>query len=500
MINLRNISAVLMCISTLCLMTTTTLSADDSSRTDMPSSVEKKHMKSVGYNDLDGRESLQVTVKGDWAYVGHLNRLSHQTVVHINHLTGIPEENGTSILDISDPSNPTLVAHIPNKTNLNSRSVSVVYDFKGSGKDYLVRNREGNDAWILEIFDITNRTDGISAIGKVGEITGTPVGSCAGSPCGGTLTRAHKGYFSQSGKYYASASEPGFGSGSHLIVWDLSTLPKVKTPGPADNYNHTFVGRGWIPGQKLTDTPVADTNLHHPIVDELNDVTGARVYAGYLTGGDVVAFDISNTLAPNFQFPVAWHIDTDPPGRGTHTVAPVLYDQVANFGDEALPRVYALVADEGLGSDIKCLSPVRTKNYMFDITDADRFSGGTGIPFPVETWQVPDGDFCNKGGRFGPHQFNETVNGLINRFEDKIAFFAYFNAGVRVVDISDPYNLVEVGYYIPQANERASGIDQAAQDAGEFVIHINDVDVDYRGLIYASDRVGSGFFVLEYAK
>ena len=66
------------------------------------------------------------------------------------------------------------------------------------------------------------------------------------------------------------------------------------------------------------------------------------------------------------------------------------------------------------------------------------------LPYPVDTWQVPDGDFCEKGGRFGPHQFEETVNSVLNRFENKIAYVAYFNAGVRVLDISDPYNMREL--------------------------------------------------------
>jgi hypothetical protein len=67
--------------------------------------------------------------------------------------------------------------------------------------------------------------------------------------------------------------------------------------------------------------------------------------------------------------------------------------------------------------------------YMLDITHAEE----AGSAYPVDTWQVPNGDFCEKGGRFGPHQYAETVNGMLNRFEDKIAYIAYFNAGLRVV-------------------------------------------------------------------
>ena len=71
---------------------------------------------------------------------------------------------------------------------------------------------------------------------------------------------------------------------------------------------------------------------------------------------------------------------------------------------------------------------------------------------------------------------------------------AYFNAGVRVVDLSDPYNLKEVGYYVPKTNALSHPITKGQPTA----IQINDVDIDHRGLAYASDRVGSGLFILEY--
>ena len=446
----------------------------------VPLAGQGLNVELMGHNDLQGRDALQVTVlsdaaNGDWAYVGHHDDTWAGTP-HPNPITGQLEWNGTSILDVADPTNPRLVWHIPNTVNANSRSTSVVYDYgldsDPPGRDYLIRNSQGEDSATFEIFDITSRDTDPSAIRLIAEITETPEDSC-GSGCGGTLTGAHKGWWSpDTGLYYSAANEPGFREGHHLVIFDLR-----------DPANPEYVGRGWLPGQRTSEPETSNgSNWHHPVVDEEN----SRVYGAYLGGGDVVAFDIADPSSPR----LLWHMDTEPPGRGAHTVAPIVYDEVPNFGADALPRVYALVADEATGPDIECAHPVRTKLYMLDITDAEE----TGTAYPVDTWQVPDGGFCEKGGRFGPHQFAETVNGELNRFEDKIAYVPYFNAGLRVVDISDPYNMREVGYYIPGPNENSHPI-VPGQPA---VIQINDAAIDRRGFVYASDRVGGGLFVLSY--
>src|SRR5260370_35531835 len=56
------------------------------------------------------------------------------------------------------------------------------------------------------------------------------------------------------------------------------------------------------------------------------------------------------------------------------------------------------------------------------------------------------GSFCERGGRFGAHSSNESMAPV---FYKKMAFIAFFNAGVWALDIRDPYRPIEVGYFIP---------------------------------------------------
>jgi hypothetical protein len=442
----------------------------------------------IGYHPLQGRQALQITTKSDtangsWAYIGHVpnTRTGDAT---LNPITGRQEWNGTSIVDITDPTEPILVWHIPNEHNANSRSVSVVYDYgfdsRPAGRDYLIRNVEAGDDLKFQIFDITDRATDPASIELVSEITETPENSC-GPGCGGRLiNRAHKGYWSpDSGLFYSASGEPGFRT-TLIHIWDLKD---PRTP--------RFVGRAWLPGQKEGEAGFEDQYAHHPIVDEANN----RMYAGFRIGsGHIAAWNISDPAAPQ----LIWSYDTSPPGRGPHTVSPIVYHEVPNVtaAEGALPRIYALVSDEYDG--LECNHGMKSRVYMFDITHDSN-------PMPVSTWQVPIGDFCTTGGNFGPHQHAETVNGYLNPFTDRQAWIAYMNAGVRVLDISDPQTLREVGFYIPETNAAP----RPGQDRPG-VIQLTDVDIDHRGLVYATDRsgesclgqggdcVGTGLFVFRY--
>src|SRR2546429_8455730 len=73
--------------------------------------AEAHDMELVGHDDLQGRSAYQPTIhaqRGRFiAYVGHHGGRAR------NPLTGADEDNGTSIVDVTDAARPRYLAHIP---------------------------------------------------------------------------------------------------------------------------------------------------------------------------------------------------------------------------------------------------------------------------------------------------------------------------------------------------------------------------------------------------
>ena len=130
--------------------------------------------------------------------------------------------------------------------------------------------------------------------------------------------------------------------------------------------------------------------------------------------------------------------------------------------------------------------------FFADITDETR-------PLSVSNFDVPEasGNFCSRGGRFGAHSSNESFTPIYYR---RIVFITYFNAGVRAVDIRDPYRPKEVAYYIPAITDKTDKRCVKAADGKEsckVAIQSNNVEVDDRGYIYVVDRANTGMHILE---
>jgi hypothetical protein len=119
-------------------------------------------------------------------------------------------------------------------------------------------------------------------------------------------------------------------------------------------------------------------------------------------------------------------------------------------------------------------------------------------PMVISNFQVPEasGDFCSRGGRFGTHALNES---MAPAFYKKIVFLSYFNAGVRAVDIRDPYHPKEIGYFIPAITAATDKrcVKLNGQDSCKVAIQTNNVETDDRGYIYIVDRANTGLHILE---
>jgi hypothetical protein len=73
----------------------------------------------------------------------------------------------------------------------------------------------------------------------------------------------------------------------------------------------------------------------------------------------------------------------------------------------------------------------------------------------VSHYMVPGAsEFCERGGRFGAHSSNESFAPIYNK---KLAFIAWFNAGVRAIDIRDPFNPKEVAPSSRRSRTRPTG-------------------------------------------
>ena len=84
-------------------------------------------------------------------------------------------------------------------------------------------------------------------------------------------------------------------------------------------------------------------------------------------------------------------------------------------------------------------------------------------------------------------------------FYKKLAMIAFFNAGLRVIDVRDPYTPKEIAYFIPSVTEATDKrcVQVAGTERCKVAIQTNNVETDDRGYIYIVDRANTGLHILE---
>jgi hypothetical protein len=435
-------------------------------KAEQPTQPLARKVRRLGHLDLAG--AGQVTTAGSHAYVGHIPS---------------PSQLGTSIIDISDPRDPRVVATVTlDDPQSHSHKVRVAGDImivnheRNMSKigrraeqlpaarrvlaDELKREPTAqevaakmsvsvDDLRALEEFEKRGYHNGGFKIYDVSKPS-QPRLLCHQKTGGIGVHR-----FDMDERYaYISTEMPGY-VGNILVIYDLRDPQK-----PAE------VSRWWMAGQHIAggETPTWSGRrhrLHHALR------FGNEMWASCWHGGFRVV-DVSDLAKPKTVGSYNYHPLFPEP---THTVLPLPSSsggrRIALAIDEEDQAQSASEEEARRGRAHACI-------VTFDVTDLSNIK-------PLGQFQVSelDSPFSRTpGARFGAHQFCERVSG-------NLVHAVWFGGGLRIIDVADPESPREVGHFIP---EPVTG--RAAPQS-------NDVALDARGLIYVVDRL-VGFDVLEF--
>jgi hypothetical protein len=423
-------------------------------------------VRRIGHLDLPG--AGQVFLAGDYAYLGHLPNKANL---------------GTSVVDVSDPTKPRVVASLGvGDPESHSHKVRVVGDL-------MAVNVERNN------FGIGRKAEQLPPMRQrlLGELGRAPSHAELADKLGvkeadiPRLEAAEVHAYANGGFKLFDASDPtdpreivhvktgGIGvhrfdmDGTHayistemdgfigniLVIYDIRD-PKAPTE----------VSRWWMPGQHLAggEAPTwagRECRLHHAMRE------GDHLWAGVWQAG-LRVIDISDIARPRTVGEYNYHPPFPEPSHtfmrvpfplAGRDIALAIDEEDQYYGPEEAdarrgrPHAGLWVFDVGELADIRPLA-------LYQASDAS------------SPWsQTP-------GTRFGAHQFQEHI-------DDTLVYCAWFSGGLRIVDIADPFAPREVGVFMPEPAEGA----KAPQT--------NDVDTDARGLVYIVDRV-KGFDILEF--
>jgi hypothetical protein len=250
-------------------------------------------------------------------------------------------------------------------------------------------------------------------------------------------------------------------------------------------------------GQQPGTSGTVPTDLHGMIS---TGPQGNRVYFGYGTNkGGVLQIVDRRKLIEGPKEPTPENLLAPEVGRlemsplvGAHTTYPLGKIAIPEFAKDKFGAVrdFVMIVDESLVNECQA-GEARQMVWFVDATIEAR-------PMVVSNYTPSEasGDFCARGGRFGAHSSNESTAPV---FYQKLAFVTFFNAGVRAIDIRNPYQPKEAGYFIPAITEatdkRCIKID--GQERCKIAIQSNNVETDDRGYIYVVDRANTGLHILE---
>jgi len=512
-----------------------------SAQAQVSQSAERKNMIRTGHTDLQGRPSYQPNV---------IQYPDGRTILFVGMHSGNPqpaggcpanslpnplkagspcENNGTMIVDVTDTANPVEKFLIPSPVGGQSQMARMCLGSDLTGdpnnkKVYLQRNVQGGASAGFEVWDVTDVT--------------APVMTSAIR----NIRSTHKQWWEcKSGITYAPGSKDTPIQPAGIPLWPQSQAMLVmdwKNPNATPTIIRTF----GLPGGQPGASGAVPNSLHgaistfeHPKKGQklargatADDVIGNRIYAAWGVGDDGVMtiIDRKKLLPPAYggtwvpATPNSADAPTEAeligpnsptvsyylmsPDEGGHTAMPVFGLQPPSFQkfNELATRDIVLLPSEATADGVngRC-NEAPHPTFVVDVSiensrtappgtrvEHDPYQGPMGLSTlwvkPQFGELYPRGNYCARGARFGTHSTEENFN---NPLYGKLTTIAYFNGGLRVFDIREPYAPTQVAFYVPEANANTA-------PAGYMT---NNAEVDNRGFIYIVDRNGAGMDILQ---
>jgi hypothetical protein len=398
-----------------------------------PGESFSRHIETVAYADLEGRPAFKLA----------LHKAGERWYLY----TGTLWHPGLNIVEVTDPTKPRFVRFIPGPANTWTLQVQIaqgrmITSFEriapGWGDTPGAPFEEGFVIWDLADPEDPKRLGHFKT--------------------GGTGT--HRNYY-DGGRYVFATGLPSGYEGHILQIVDVD-----------DPTHPVEISRWWREGQWVAggEKGVPHGNALHGGAH----VRGDRAYLPYSAGGFVI-LDISDKRKPALVSDLPF----SPPFQSfiaVHTALPLTKREIVIVNSEAIAE--------------NCNEPLGYAGLV-DIKDEKHPRLMSLLPLPRPPERAPYRNFCEKGGRFGPHNQHQQQYQDILYHDEDLVFLTYFNAGLRVFDISDERLPREIAYFVPPD----PAVRRGALPKSRLVAQTEDVLVDRRGFIYISDK-NHGVYIL----
>lgn len=408
----------------------------------IPEGWRGKDVAPVGYSDLGGRAAFKLAIKrtadGRW-------------YLFAASLT----DPGWHILDVTRPEQPTYVRFVEGPAGFRTTQVSVHGDLlvTGLGAPLDPDVRAGVKPFVPGV------VDGGALFWDVSD----PANPRQVSAWRGMGRATHRNSY-PGGRYaYLSASERRW-TNNFLLILDVRD---PKAPREA--------GRWWGLGQRKGEPRQARVPGFHGPANLSPD--GRMLTLGY--------------------YPWLLNLDVTDPARPREIGKLQFVPPFSDFGAQALHTALplwdrGLVFVSGEQRPEGCASASTSFAALVDNKDPAAPRLLSILPAPRPPPGASYASFCDKPGRFGPHNVSQEIHSPDVQQPGRFLPVTYFNAGLRIFDIADASAPQEVGWFLPPAPRvRRSPSPRILGAMAE------DVLVDARGYLYLSDAQW-GVFVLKH--